>query len=440
MNRLSHIDLKDPLHPDLSGKPIDLIDRFEASYDPIGNDGATLYVYTDSSAPNGKLIAIDLAHPEPATWKTLIPETTEALEGVEMCADQFVALYLHNAYSQVRVFDLTGKHLRDWDFGEPGTISGMTGRREYGELFFSFTSFLHPPTIYRYQAASGATSVFRESEAKFDPSPYETKQIWVKSRDGTRVPVFVTARKGIKLDGSHPAYLTGYGGFKISETPGFSIPAAVWIESGGVYALANMRGGGEFGEAWHQAGTKLNKQNVFDDFIAAAQGLIDQGYTSPKKLAISGASNGGLLIGAVLNQRPDLFGCAVPIVGMMDMLRFHKFTIGHAWTEDYGSSDDPAQFKALLAYSPLHNIKPGIHYPPTLIMTADHDDRVVPGHSFKYAATLQAAQAGDAPILIRIETSAGHGGGKPMSKIIDEEADKWAFIEHALGMDETGDH
>jgi prolyl oligopeptidase len=247
--------------------------------------------------------------------------------------------------------------------------------------------------------------------------------------------VFVTHRKGLKLDGTNPTYLTGYGGFNISRTPGFSVPVALWLENGGIYALANLRGGGEFGEAWHEAGTKLKKQNVFDDFIAAAEGLIHLGYTSPKKLAIAGGSNGGLLVGAVLNQRPDLFAAAVPAVGVMDMLRFHKFTIGHAWTEDYGSSDDAEQFKAIHAYSPLHNIKAGTHYPPTLIMTADHDDRVVPGHSFKYAATLQAAQGGAAPILIRIETKAGHGGGKPTSKLIEEEADVWAFVMHHLGME-----
>ena len=435
-NRVAYIDLKDRRHPDVSGRAVDLIDRFEASYRFIGNDGALFYFRTDRDAPLGKVVAIDLNHPEPANWKTVIPQGRDTLEAVHMVRDQFVALYLHNAYSRVRVCDLSGKALRDWELPGLGTVSGFSGKRQDGELFYDFTSFLQPPTIWRYDVQSGRRSIFHEPAVKFDPSQYETRQIWVTSRDGTRVPVFVTHHKGITLDGSHPTYLTGYGGFNIPITPRFSVATAMWLEHGGIYALANLRGGGEFGESWHQAGAKLHKQNVFDDFIAAAEGLIRQGYTSPRKLAISGGSNGGLLIGAVLNQRPDLFACAVPMVGVMDMLRFHKFTIGHNWVEDYGSSDDPEQFKALYAYSPLHNIKPGTHYPPTLILTADHDDRVVPGHSFKYAAALQAAQVGPAPILIRIETKAGHGGGKPTRMLIDEEADVWAFIMHQLGMDD----
>ena len=436
-NRVAYIDLKDRRHPDVTGRVVDIIDRFEASYRLIGNDGPLFYFRTDLNAPRGRVVAIDLNHPERSQWKTIIPEAQDTLESVHLLRDQFVALYLHNAYGRVSVFDLSGKHVRDWELPGLGTISGFSGKRADGELYYDFTSFLHPPTIYRYDAKTGRSSVFRESEVKFDPSPYETEQIWVASKDGTRVPVFVTHRKGIRLDGSHPTYLTGYGGFNISMTPHFSVAAATWLEHGGVYALANLRGGGEFGESWHQAGTKLHRQRVFDDFIAAAEGLIHEGFTSPRKLAISGGSNGGLLIGAVLNQRPDLFACAVPMVGVMDMLRFHKFTIGHNWVDDYGSSDDAEQFKAIFAYSPLHNIKPGAHYPPTLIPTADHDDRVVPGHSFKYAATLQAAQAGAAPILIRIETQAGHGAGKPTSKLIEEQADVWAFIMHHLGMDDA---
>lgn len=434
-NRVAYIDLNDPHKPEIAGRVADLVDRFEASYRFIGNDGPLFYFRTDLNAPRGRVVAIDIRQPERARWKTLIPESDDTLESVALTRDQFVALYLHNAYSRVSVFDLSGKHLRDWELPGLGTVSGFSGKRGDGELFYNFTSFLVPPTIYRYETESGRSSVYHSSAVKFGPSPYETEQIWVTSKDGTRVPVFVTHRKGIKLDGSHPTYLTGYGGFNISMTPRFSVTAAMWLGHGGVYALANLRGGGEFGESWHQAGTKLHKQRVFDDFIAAAEGLIHEGYTSPQKLAISGGSNGGLLIGAVLNQRPDLFACAVPMVGVMDMLRFHKFTIGHNWVEDYGSSDDPKQFKALYAYSPLHNVKVGAVYPPTLILTADHDDRVVPGHSFKYAATLQAAQAGAAPILIRIETQAGHGAGKPTSKMIEEEADVWAFIMHSLGMD-----
>jgi prolyl oligopeptidase len=436
-NRVSYVDLKDPQHPDVSGRVVDLIDTFDASHRFIGNDGAVFYFRTDLDAPLGRVVAIDTAHPHRDQWKTLIAESKDTLQSVHLLGDQFIALYLHNAYSQIRSFDLAGKPLREWDLPGLGSVGGLSGRRDQGEVFYSFTSFLYPPTIYRFDAAASRSEVFRAPGAKFDPSPYETQQIFVTSKDGTRVPVFVTHRKGLKLDGSNPTYLTGYGGFNISRTPGFAVPVAMWLERGGVYALANLRGGGEFGEAWHEAGTKLKKQNVFDDFLAAAEGLIHLGYTSPKKLAIAGGSNGGLLVGAVLNQRPDLFAAAVPAVGVMDMLRFHKFTIGHAWTEDYGSSDDAEQFKAIYAYSPLHNIKPGTHYPPTLIMTADHDDRVVPGHSFKYAATLQAAQGGPAPILIRIETKAGHGGGKPTSKLIEEEADVWAFVMHHLGTDRS---
>jgi len=316
-----------------------------------------------------------------------------------------------------------------------GTVSGISGDRDDEELFYGFTSFLIPPSIFRYDVKSGKSEVFRTSEVKFDPSGYESRQVWYTSKDGTRVPMFITCRKGLKLDGTNPTYLTGYGGFRIPETPYFSVSNAVWLENGGVLAVPNLRGGGEYGEAWHLAGTKEHKQNVFDDFIAAAEYLVREHYTSPQKLAIGGGSNGGLLVGTVLNQRPDLFAAAIPAVGVMDMLRFHKFTIGSAWTFDYGSSDDPQQFKALYAYSPLHNIKAGARYPATLVTTGDHDDRVVPGHSFKYAATLQAAQAGDAPVLIRIETRAGHGAGKPTSMIIDEQADRWAFIMHHLGMD-----
>ena len=311
---------------------------------------------------------------------------------------------------------------------------GFAGKRSDTETFYSFTSFTVPGTIFRADMKSGANTVFREPKVAFRPDEYETRQIFYSSKDGARVPMFITHRKGLKLNGRNPTLLYGYGGFDISLTPGFSVANLVWMEMGGVYAVPNLRGGGEYGEDWHQAGMKLKKQNVFDDFIAAAEWLIANKYTSPKKLAISGGSNGGLLIGAVLNQRPDLFGAALPAVGVMDMLRFQKFTIGWAWTSDYGSSDSPEEFKAIYAYSPLHNIRPDAKYPAALITTADHDDRVVPAHSFKYAATLQAAQAGHAPVLIRIETRAGHGAGKPISKIIEETADKWAFLVHELKM------
>jgi prolyl oligopeptidase len=301
-------------------------------------------------------------------------------------------------------------------------------------LFYSFGSFLYPTTIFRYDVATGRNEVFRKPDVKFDPAGYETKQVFYNSKDGTRVPMFITHKRGLALDGSNPTYLYGYGGFNISLTPGFSVPNVVWMEMGGVYAVPNLRGGGEYGKDWHQAGTRERKQNVFDDFIAAAEYLVKEGYTAPSKLAIGGGSNGGLLVGAAMTQRPDLFAVALPDVGVMDMLRFHKFTVGWAWASDYGSSDDPVAFKYLSAYSPLHNLKPGVCYPATMVSTADHDDRVVPGHSFKFAATLQTAQSCDKPTLIRIETKAGHGAGTPISKIIEQVADKWAFARYNMGI------
>ncbi|HZN65110.1 MAG TPA: prolyl oligopeptidase family serine peptidase, partial [Tepidisphaeraceae bacterium] len=358
-NRLYYIDLKDPKNPSFDSPVVKLIDVFEASYEPVGNDGQTLYVFTDREAPRGRVIAIDLARPDRANWKTIIPQTEDTLETVQMVGDEFVCRYLHNAHSKVVFYDRTGKQTRELQLPGLGTVSGMTGDRDDTELFYGFTSFLTPPSIYRYDLKAGKSELYRRSEVKFDPSKYETKQAWYTSRDGTKVPMFITHRKGLTLDGNNPTYLTGYGGFRQTMTPYFSVSNAVWLENGGVLAIPNLRGGGEFGEAWHLAGTKERKQNVFDDFIAAAEFLIREKYTSPQKLAIGGGSNGGLLVGAVLNQRPDLFAAAIPAVGVMDMLRFHKFTIGSAWTFDYGSSDDPQQFKALLAYSPLHNIKPG---------------------------------------------------------------------------------
>ncbi|MEO6812204.1 MAG: prolyl oligopeptidase family serine peptidase, partial [Isosphaeraceae bacterium] len=355
---------------------------------------------------------------------------------VSAVGGHLIASYLKDAHTQVKVFELDGTFMRDVEFPGLGTASGFGGKRIDKETFYAFTSYTTPATIYRYEVASGKSTVVRAPKLAFDPSDFETKQVFYASKDGTKVPMFLSYKKGTKLDrGNTPTYLYGYGGFNIPLTPTFSPSSLAWLEMGGVLAVANLRGGGEYGETWHQAGTKLKKQNVFDDFIAAAEWLIDNKVTSTPKLAIEGRSNGGLLIGAVLNQRPDLFGAAVPGVGVMDMLRFHKFTIGWAWVDDYGSSDDPEQFQALRAYSPLHNIKDGVCYPPTLVITADHDDRVVPAHSFKYAATLQAAQSCARPILIRIETQAGHGAGKPTTKLIDEAADKWAFLVKVLGVD-----
>lgn len=413
---------------------VPLIDKFENQYSFVGNVGPVFYFETDKDAPLGRLVSVNVLA-RTRVWNEVIPQSTETLSGVSFINDQFVANYLKDAYTQIRIYDRDGKFVRNVDLPGIGSAGGFGGRREDTETFYTYSSYNAPPTIYRYDMKTGKSTVFRKSDVDFEPDNYEVKQVFYPSKDGTKVPMFIVHKKGLKLDGKNPTLLYGYGGFNISMTPGFSTSRLVWLEEGGVYAVANLRGGGEYGEKWHEAGTKLKKQNVFDDFIAAAEWLIENDYTSPEKLAIQGGSNGGLLVGAVLNQRPDLFGAALPAVGVMDMLRFHKFTIGWAWTSDYGSSENPDEFKALYAYSPLHNIKKGARYPAVLVTTADHDDRVVPAHSFKYAATLQEAQAGDAPVLIRIETDAGHGAGKPTSKIIEELADVYAFLMDNLGME-----
>ena len=415
------------------GPVIKLLDEFDAAYSFVGNDETKFWFQTDSKSPRGKIVEIDVTKPQRSNWKELIPETKEALQTVSLVNHQFVLNYLKDAYTQVRVFDTTGKFVREVEFPGIGSAEGFGGKSTDKETFYSFTGFTTPTTIYRYDLTTGKSSVFREPKVEFNPADFETKQVFFKSKDGTRVPMFITHKKGIKLDGNNSTYLYGYGGFNISLTPAFSVGNLVWMEMGGVYAQPNLRGGGEYGEDWHQGGMKSKKQNVFDDFIGAAEWLISNKYTSTKKLAIGGGSNGGLLVGAVLTQRPELFGAALPAVGVMDMLRFQEFTIGWAWVSDYGSSADPAEFKTLYAYSPLHNIKAGTAYPPTMITTADHDDRVWTGHSFKFAAALQAAQAGPAPILIRIETKAGHGAGKPTTKIIEEIADRWAFLDRTIG-------
>jgi prolyl oligopeptidase len=428
-NRLYYKDLTKP-----DSAVVKLLDDFDAEYRFIDNDGPVFWIRTDLDAPRGKLIAIDTRHPERANWKTVVEQGADKLEDVNVVDNLFLIGYLKDAKTEVRVHDLQGKFLRNADLPGIGTAAGFGGKRKDKETFYSFTSFISPTTIYRYDPATGKSSIFKQPKVDFDATKYETKQVFYNSKDGTRIPMFLTYKRGLKLDGQNPTLLYAYGGFDISLTPGFSIPTVVWLEMGGIYAQPNLRGGGEYGEDWHLAGTKARKQNVFDDFIAAAEWLIANKYTSTPKLAIRGGSNGGLLIGAMLTQRPDLFGATLPLVGVMDMLRFQKFTIGWAWTSDYGSSDNADDFKALYAYSPLHNLKPGTKYPPTLIATADHDDRVVPGHSFKFAATMQADQAGTAPVLIRIETKAGHGAGKPISKIIDQTADEWSFVAYNLGM------
>jgi prolyl oligopeptidase len=433
-NRIYYQDLGDPQQPRLDAPVVRVLDAFDAAYEFVGNDGPVFYFSTDQGAPRKRVIAVDTRRPEQTAWREVVPQAPDVLEGVQIIHDTFVARYLHDAYSQLRLFALDGKPLGEVPLPTLGSIVQVSGERRDTEMFYAFTSFLYPTTIFRHDFATGRSAVFKAPEIAFDPSGYETAQVFYKSKDGTRVPMFLTYKKGLQRDGSNPTYLYGYGGFNVNLTPGFSIGVLAWLEMGGVYAQPILRGGAEYGEEWHQAGMLERKQNVFDDFIAAAEYLIAVRYTSPPKLAIGGGSNGGLLVGAVLNQRPELFGAAVPAVGVMDMLRFHKFTIGWAWVTEYGSADSVGQFPFLYRYSPLHNVKPGTRYPATFITTADHDDRVVPGHSFKYAAALQAAQAGPAPVLIRIETKAGHGAGKPTAKIIEEQTDRWAFLVHTLQM------
>ena len=426
-NQIFYQDLQKPDAP-----VVELLNKQDAAYDFVGCDGNVFWFKTDLGAPRGRIAAVDITKPEEI--KTLVPEAADKLQGVHVVGDRFIASYLKDAHAAVRLFDLTGKEAGEIKLPGLGSVSGFQGKRKDTETFYSYVSYTEPPTIYRYDLKSGQSSVLFRPKVDFKSDDFVTEQVFYSSKDGTKVPMFITSRKGLEKNGNNPTLLYGYGGFDSSSTPNFSPGVATWLQMGGVYAVANLRGGGEYGEEWHLAGTKLRKQNVFDDFIAAGEWLIANKYTSTPKLAISGRSNGGLLIGAVENQRPDLWGATLPGVGVMDMLRFQKFTIGWAWTSDYGSSENKDEFEALYKYSPLHNVKPGTKYPPTFVVTADHDDRVFPGHSFKYTAAMQAAQAGPAPILIRIETRAGHGAGKPTTKIIEETADQWAFLVKSLGM------
>ncbi|MGC1309510.1 MAG: prolyl oligopeptidase family serine peptidase [Phormidesmis sp.] len=428
-NLLFYKDLQDP-----KAEVVELISEFKAQYSMIDNDGTTFWFQTDLDASRGKVISIDISNPAQSNWETLIPEAEETLESVGVLNNQFVAAYLKDAYTQVKIFDLSGRFVRDVALPGIGSAGGFNGDRTDTETFYSFTSFTVPSRIYHYDLATGKSTLFREPTIPFEPDAYETRQVFYPGKDGTNIPMFITAKKGLQLNGDNPVLLYGYGGFNISLSPSFSVSNLAWLELGGVYAVANLRGGGEYGESWHQQGIKLNKQTVFDDFVSAAEWLIAEKYTRSEKLAIAGGSNGGLLVGACITQRPDLFGAALPAVGVMDMLRFNQFTIGWAWESDYGSPQNEDEFKALYAYSPLHNLKPGTEYPPTMITTADHDDRVVPAHSFKFAAALQAAHTGDNPVLIRIETKAGHGAGKPTTKQIEEATDKWAFLAHELNV------
>ena len=428
-NALSYLDLKKP-----GSKMTPIVDRIDAAFEPLGNVDSTLYVFTNDKTPRGKIITIDLNRPQETNWRTVVPQQADAMETAILASGRLITGFLKDAHSTARAWSLDGKLLQEIPIPGLGHADWSHYMPSDKEVFFTYSEYTRPPSIYRYEVASGKLSLLRAAKLSFDPSLYEVKQEFYHGKDGARIPMFVIASKGMVRNGQNPTILYGYGGFNIPLTPAFYPRVLTWLQMGGVFVFANLRGGSEYGEEWHKAGTKLRKQNVFDDFIAAAEYLIAQKVTSTPKLAIEGRSNGGLLVGAVLNQRPDLFGAALPGVGVMDMLRFHKFTIGHAWTSDYGSSDNPEEYKAIRAYSPLHNIKKGTRYPPAFIVTADHDDRVVPGHSFKYAATMQWAQGGSAPILIRIETQAGHGGGKPVSKIIGETVDEYTFVAKVLGM------
>ena len=417
---------------DTTGEIKELISEFIGNFSFIEYDSSLFWFRTDYEAPKGRVLGIDINQPQPENWQEIIPESENTLQGVSVLNNQFILDYLQDARSRLQIHAIDGNYLKDIELPDIGSVGGFNGKREDIETFYAFTSFTTPTTIYRYNLETGESTLFRQPEVDFNPANYETRQVFYRSKDGTQVPMFITHKKGLLLNGNNPTLLYAYGGFNISLTPSFSVSRLVWMEKGGVYAVPNLRGGGEYGEEWHQAGTKLNKQNVFDDFIAAAEWLIRNRYTSSEKLAISGGSNGGLLVGACMTQRPDLFGAALPAVGVMDMLRFHKFTIGWAWCSDYGSPENEEEFKALYAYSPLHNLKPDKVYPSTLITTADHDDRVVPAHSFKFAAALQAAHKGENPVFIRIETKAGHGAGKPTSKRIEEVTDQLAFLTAVL--------
>lgn len=401
---------------------------FEHDFSAVDNLDDQLILLTNNNAPNQRLILVNAAKPEPEHWVTLIPEdSADVLQSAAVCGGKIVCSYLHNASSALRVFDLQGKLLKEVALPELGTVTGVSGKKDEQQAFFSFTSFLRPATIYSLDMNSLEIKVFKAPKLDFNPDAFTTEQVWYTSKDGTKVPMFLTRKKNIAFDGTNPTLLYGYGGFNISVTPAFSPSRAALLENNGIYAVANIRGGGEFGEQWHEAGTLCDKQNVFDDFIAAAEFLIDKKYTARDRLAIMGGSNGGLLVGACMTQRPDLFGVCLPAVGVLDMLRYHKFTIGYAWATDYGRSDNKEEFSCLIKYSPLHNIKKTA-YPATMVTTADHDDRVVPAHSFKFAASLQEHQDAENPVLIRIETSAGHGAGKPTSKLLDEAADVLSFM------------
>lgn len=416
------------------GEIVKLFDSADANYSLVDNIDDKLLIATDLDAPKTKIVLVDPNNPSKENWKTIIPESKDVIQNVTFVGGKLIVTYLKDAANAVSVYEPDGKYLYDIQLPVLGTVTGFFGKKNDTETFYTFTSFTYPATIFRYDVENNKSFLFKKPSVKFDPDDYETKEIFYDSKDGTKIPLFIIYKKGLKLDGINPALLTGYGGFNVSEQPSFSTLRIPLLENGVVYALACLRGGSEYGEKWHKAGMLDKKQNVFDDFIAAAEYLINNKYTNPNKLAIQGGSNGGLLIGAVMNQRPELFKVAFPQVGVMDMLRYHTFTIGWAWTPEYGSSAKEEQFKYLIKYSPLHNIKQGVAYPATMITTADHDDRVVPGHSFKYAATLQEMNGGDNPILIRIETQVGHGAGTSTSKAIELNTDLWSFLFYNMNI------
>lgn len=432
-----------PLDPGSAARPsqndvVRLLDDQDARYDFIDNagpDGATFYFNTDLDAPRGRVISIDTTQPDRTHWREVIPQGEDPIDFVSVVHDHIVVVTLHHAHHVVNLYTLAGAFVRELPLPGIGSITGISGKRADDELFLSFTSFLNPTVVLRYHFPSDMLETVLSPKLSFAPARYETTQVFYESKDGTRIPMFLTHKKRLRNDGQNPTLLYGYGGFNISLTPNFSPQRIAWIEAGGVYAVANLRGGGEYGESWHQAGTLLNKQNVFDDFHAAAEWLVKHNYTRPDRLAIQGGSNGGLLVGTCLLQRPDLYGAVVCQVPVADMLRYHRFTVGRFWVSDYGNAgEDPDHLRYQLTYSPVHNCRPDVSYPATLITTADHDDRVAPTHAFKFAAALQAAQAGDAPILLRVDVKAGHGAGKPTTKLIEEQADLYAFIFKALGV------
>jgi prolyl oligopeptidase len=413
---------------------VTIVGNFDSEQYVLDNDGTTLFIQTSLDAPNNRIVSVDVSNPLPENWVDLIPENEMVLDG-STAGGKIFAHYLEDAKTNIVQYDREGNIEREIDLPGIGTARGFNGELTDEELYYSFTSFTNPTSIYKYNISNGSSDEYRSPKVDFNPTDYETKQVFYTSKDGTQVPMFIVHKKGVVLDGKNPTYLYGYGGFNISLRPSFNTSRIVWLENGGVYAQPNLRGGGEYGEKWHLAGTKMNKQNVFDDFIAAGEYLIEAGYTSSKYLAIAGGSNGGLLVGATMTQEPELAQVAFPAVGVMDMLRYNKFTAGAGWAYDYGTAEDSKEmFEYLKGYSPLHNIKDGVNYPATMVTTADHDDRVVPAHSFKFAATLQKAQAGERPVIIRIETDAGHGAGTPISKAIEQAADRYAFAWYNMGI------